>query len=484
MIRRVLGGLVLAPLILIPALAADTRVDFSDPGLIAAASDVRAGDRLRIDGLGLPGTPGNSALELERFEIFAPDARIVIHHPDGEEVQGPPDNRYFRGYVDGSPNSTAYLSIRRAGEVRGLIERGGRYWLLGNFDGQQRLPTLVVREVPDSALAGDQDRFGCATADLSMEPGRALRGLIPTERQRTPLGPAPTYTARVAVETDNEFLTLFAGDTGDATDYVGDLLGFASGIYAAEVDTDFYISHISLWTVKDPWDQPDPTCGLFEFGRYWNDNYGGSAGGDVYTISHFMSGKNNGGGVAWVGVLCSGQFSYNHGGACNLSPQSDNYGGPYGYSGSLDGDFNVDNPSVVWDIFVVSHEIGHNFDSPHTHCYGGLQGNPSPIDECYGQQTGCYAGPTSLPSGCPGAGQGCGTIMSYCHLLGGGVSNIGLTLGAGHPYGVAPERVPSQISDHVIATARAAPACLAPVTTIFADGFESGNTSAWNSTVP
>jgi len=480
--------LVLTAALMTTGLAADSQVDFADPGLLPAAIAVPVGERLRIDGVELPGLPGRSALELRRFEIFAPDAQIVVHGSDGEETLAAPANHYFRGYIDGARASTAYLSIRASGEARGILSDGGRYWIVGNFDGKSRLPRLVVREVPDSALAQDQSEFSCGTGDLAMEPGEALRGMISTSASTPALAPAvgggTTYTARVAVETDNEYLTLFAGNTNDATDYIGDLLGFSSGIYAAEVDTDFYISFISLWTVADPWAQSNPTCGLFEFGRNWNDNYGGTAGGDVYTISHFMSGKNNGGGVAWVGVLCSGAFNYNHQGACNLTPQTDNYGGPYGYSGDMDGNFNVGNPSVVWDIVVVSHEIGHNFDSPHTHCYAGLQGNPNDIDQCYGQQNGCYSGPTSLPSGCPGGGQGCGTIMSYCHLLTPGISNIGLTLGAGHPYGIAPERVPSQISDHVIATAGGAPACLAPVATIFVDGFESGDTSAWSSTVP
>jgi cysteine-rich repeat protein len=68
-------------------------------------------------------------------------------------------------------------------------------------------------------------------------------------------------------------------------------------------------------------------------------------------------------------------------------------------------------------VQVVAHELGHNFGSPHTHCY------MPPVDNCYNQEAGCYAGVESVP---PGGG----TIMSYCHLLGGGLSNINLTFGA------------------------------------------------------
>jgi hypothetical protein len=80
--------------------------------------------------------------------------------------------------------------------------------------------------------------------------------------------------------------------------------------------------------------------------------------------------------------------------------------------------------------------------------------------------------------------------MSYCHLLGGGLGNISLTFGnpGGVPfeYGIAPERVPTRMNDHVVSTAAGNPMCLAPIdnTSIFADGFESGDLGAWDSSVP
>src|SRR5262249_57182568 len=80
------------------------------------------------------------------------------------------------------------------------------------------------------------------------------------------------------------------------------------------------------------------------------------------------------------------------------------------------GSYDLMNRADIWDVEVVAHELGHNFGSPHTHCY-----NP-PVDECYNQEPGCYSGPTSLP---PGGG----TIMSYCHLLAGGLANINLVFG-------------------------------------------------------
>jgi hypothetical protein len=76
--------------------------------------------------------------------------------------------------------------------------------------------------------------------------------------------------------------------------------------------------------------------------------------------------------------------------------------------------------------------------------------------------------------------------MSYCHLRAGGMGNLSFTFGQGWPYGVAPDRVPARMNAHVVQRAASNPGCLDLVepTMIFADGFESGDTSSWSSTAP
>jgi len=269
------------------------------------------------------------------------------------------------------------------------------------------------------------------------------------------------YTARVAVETDWELMQRVNGNAAAAAAYIGDLLAYASTIYDSEVKTDVVIGHLSLWaTSADPWGQTSSTCALLEFGRHWNDNEAGVG----RTLALFLSGKGTGGGVAWVGVLCEGGFNVNLNGSCPaLTPTIDNYGGAYAFVGSVSGtSFDLDNPTAAWDIVATNHEMGHNFDSPHTHCYEGLGGNPEPVDRCYSGQCvtpGCSCSSPVLP-GCSSGG-GCGTIMSYCHLLSGGFTNISLTLGAGHPFGVQPQRVPDRMRQHVESRAALLPSCLA-----------------------
>lgn len=207
------------------------------------------------------------------------------------------------------------------------------------------------------------------------------------------------------------------------------------------------------------------------------------------TIAHFLSGKSNGGGVAWVGVLCSDAFSYDISlSGCGGMTSVSNYGGAYGYTGTIDGNFQPGNPQPIWDTIAVTHEIGHNFGSPHTHCYANYGGSSSHVDQCWtSASAGCYNGTTktlpgvgSVTGGTAGAGNG--TIMSYCHLLSGGYPNIALTFGLDHPYGVLAERVPQRMAAHVASRAASNPSCLAPIApgAVFSDDFETGTLWRWN----
>jgi hypothetical protein len=448
-------------------------------GAASLAADLRSvpvGGTLRLRGVARQGTPLQPA-RLERFEVLAPGARIVERFgpAPGETRSLPaPDNRYFRGRLD--DGTRLYLSQRANGELRGILAGAGRYWILSNRSGGRALAAPRTEPVAERAFA-ERD-FACE-ADRLVSPRQQLEQLGLLSAPAPAPAAAGVYSAQVGIESDFEYYQLF-GNATDAADYALDLIAYASSTYAHEISTELTVSHLSIHsTSADPWQEFSTTCGMLEFGRFWNDNRSGVS----RSFAHFLSGKGNGGGVAWLGTLCGGPFNVNVSGAgCSLAPAVDNYGGDYGYSGTLDGNFDLENPSVVWDVVVTQHEIGHNFDSPHTHCYAGI-GGASPVDACYGAEEGCYAGAGSLPSGCPGPGQGCGTLMSYCHLLPGGMANVGPSFGTGHPYGTDPDRVASRMSSFVAARNLASPGCL-PEAGLFDDGFETGDTSAWSASLP
>src|SRR5690606_16008446 len=111
-------------------------------------------------------------------------------------------------------------------------------------------------------------------------------------------------------------------------------------------------------------------------------------------VAHLISrGAPTSGGVAWVDQLCGPL--------------------PYAYSW-IQGTYNGF-PTYSWTVEVVAHEMGHNLGAPHTHaCYWTVNNVPNQkIDQC-----GDFAGATECNANSPGLPVE-GTVMSYCHLIGG-----------------------------------------------------------------
>jgi hypothetical protein len=480
----------LVSLIALPT-AASGAVTALGGDLAAAARVLERGEELRLVGVAAEG--GERTLRLTRLEVVAPDARLEIHEADGVRVAAFPRTVYLAGSVEGVAGSRAVVAVRESGEVRMVVAEPDGWSTARALSGAEPIlhratPAGSPAAAPASAPASAHgDGFACAAdglaaPDIAEEtPGPAL---FAAAESATAGG--VEHSARVAIETDWEYRQKFPSATA-ASEYAVDLLAFSSTIYTAEVATSLVVQSVSIWNSSgDPWAQgaSSPACGFFEFGKYWNDNRAGVS----RTIAHFLSGKNNGGGIAWIGVLCAGAFTQNISSyGCSGMTADSNYGGGYGYTGSIDGDFDPGDPGPVWDIIAVSHEIGHNFGSPHTHCYANYGGSSAHVDQCWtSSSSGCYApggtktlpGIASVTGGSPG--QGNGTIMSYCHQLTGGYDNIGLTFGLDHPYGVDADRVPQRMAAHVASRASSDPSCLAVVAgSLLTDDFESGGFGKW-----
>ena len=138
------------------------------------------------------------------------------------------------------------------------------------------------------------------------------------------------------------------------------------------------LSEIYVWTSVDPYTgTPNEILSKFRAGRP-------SFNGDVAQLIRNPATTS----IAYLDVLCT---------ASN-----------YSYSGVNFSYANV--PTYSWNIMAMTHEIGHNLGSPHTHACR-WNGDNTAIDGCgpaSGNDEGCNA---------PLPGKG-GTIMSYCHLVG------------------------------------------------------------------
>ena len=199
----------------------------------------------------------------------------------------------------------------------------------------------------------------------------------------------PCWQSRIAIDTDVEFLALFANNQAAAIGYVGTLFAALSDIYPRDTNLKPGMASLRLWTNgTDPWNATSTSTQLPEFRDYWEAQPETSP----HESAALLSGRGLGGGIAWLSSGC-GSYAYS---------VSANLAGSFPYP-------LLDNNNSNWDIMVVAHELGHNYGAPHTHNY------TPPADGC-----------GSSPQDCSAATNDLGTIMSYCHTCPGGMANMNL----------------------------------------------------------
>lgn len=372
-----------------------------DPRALAELRKIGRSESVRIEAFPFaPGATGD--LTLERFEVATPDARVLVQTAHGTEIRPMPEVAHFRGRLDGDVDSRVYLGVQ-AGFLVAMVKTSAGLVYVGP-EGSAAGPVQHVLREADSPLNDefvptgwrcDADELPPPSAPLveALEVGRPT--LRPASASAT-LEAMAMKEAAISIETDQEMLAKYGGDVGAMSAYITTVLGQASVIYGRDVQVNLTVNRIQAWTTSDPYGLADPMGQLNEVGNWWHANRPKSS--YPRAAVHFLSGKPVTGGIAWLGVLCIGDFN-----------QGGNWGGAYGVT-QVNGYY----PANLWDLVAVAHELGHNFGSPHTHCYS------PPIDMCYGGEGGCYSGPVVHP------GPLGGTIMSYCHLLGGGYANIDL----------------------------------------------------------
>ena len=364
------------------------------------------------------------SLDLERFDVFAPGAAIIEYTDKGPRRLAPPQDHYFRGSVIGDLDSVVVLVSGT--KLRGFVFTKGQLYAIAPdrdvYGDDLPDPTARLRRVdPKRDRPAGMPPFHCDVESVPAPLGTGMSATAfggPISVQ--PMWTSTVYTVNLAIETDYELYTKFGSSTDAELRFIGDLTAAASAIYWRDVKTVFKIGTVHLWsTAADPWTATTTSNALSELLSYWNSNYTSVQ----RTIVHMLSGKNMGGGIAYLGALCNSSFGY-------------------GLSSSLSTTFSVTNPNLCWDVLCYTHEIGHNFSSPHTECY-----NP-PVDTCTPCDTFSCIG--SVPAGG-------GTIMSYCHACSGGYSNIILYFGLN---GDVSQPVLDQMRGFVESKA----ACLGPLT--------------------
>lgn len=424
-----------------------------DPGkapsekLATSALTIKPGESLRIENLKINDEkPTIVNLELRRSEVISADTQFIVVDDKGPRVYPLALSAHFIGTIQDQPESYAFVTVNPSGEIHTIIHQGNETIvneltpITGTNNGKAVSRAVDHnKDFPDRGFTCGVDEqfiktdiFHKTNKSIQLEKIKDLKSPETfTEKATT------QRRADIIVDSDYELFQKFGTEAATFT-YITNLFTYVSSRYQAEVAARFNLKQIVVRaTTSDPWTQTSTPSMLNELQAYWNAPENSSTSRHHV---HLLSGKNAGGGIAYVGSLGSQSYAY-------------------GVSANIDGNFSPSNPQVIWDSVVVAHEIGHAFGSSHTHDYDNPYIAPSPntggaIDCCYsgsnansqcgvalggGNRVGYLPGWASTTGG--GSGQRNGTIMSYCHQVTGGMGNIAWTFGTGHPYGVNATRV-------------------------------------------
>lgn len=347
----------------------------------AAASVIAEAPQVLV--LELPTGDGYIQLELQRAQVLA-DGFTVRRASDGR-TEDAPAAAHYRGIVRGDEHSLVSISVFEH-ELMGLISDDTGERIIGRFERAPQGLHVLYRE---GDLLGTHS-FACGTPELPVQDTDA--------HDETPTGDRSTRCVRWYWEAAYDIFQN-KGSVVNTVTYLTGLFNQSATIFAND-GVNVTLLETYVWDMPSPYNGTSSSSRLSQFGSTRT-----SFNGDV---AHLLD-YGGYGGVAWLNVLCGGTSSR------------------MAYSGINSGFNNV--PTYSWSVEVVTHEQGHNLGSNHTHACV-WNGNNTAIDGC---------GPTAGYSegGCPNAGLpvGGGTIMSYCHLIGG--------TGINFSYGFGPQ--PKQV---------------------------------------
>jgi len=198
------------------------------------------------------------------------------------------------------------------------------------------------------------------------------------------------------IEVDNSFVSKTGNTLASTANYINLLVSSASVIYEKEIRTHLRVTKVVLTTRYDATTSTSNALNrmISDFqASSWESTHPDAVPGSI-DLHHALLGKSLGGGIAYVGVVCSSSWGY-------------------GLTANMSGNFNALTRTMMWDISAFMHEVGHNFGSGHTHDAGDY----SPVIDTCGNT--CPSGSATQWS----------TIMSYCHLCSGGDNNIYYSFG-------------------------------------------------------
>ena len=320
--------------------------------------------------------PFNISLDLYQADVFSHSAMIRTN--EGNSVTPNPNHRFYRGMIHDDLNSLAIVSIF---EDRIQI-------VYSDASGNKR-----IQQTDDGSYLAYADKdllipkqLDCFTQDIEED----------MDNENIEIGSRSTGNCvEVYVECDYKSYLDNGSSVANTEEWVAELWNEVITLYDNE-DIPVSVSDVLVYTSTDPFAALNSTSAvLYAFADHIDTlAYDGR-------LAHLLSTRTLGGGIAFLDVLCSTSI-------------------PCAFSASLSTTI-VPVPTYSWNVEVVTHEMGHNMGSHHTHACV-WNNNNTQIDDC-GNQYAANNGQNPEGAACYNPASpiipASGTIMSYCHLIGG-----------------------------------------------------------------
>ena len=304
-------------------------------------------------------------LQLDKASYLANDFQVQLQEEDTNSTLFYSPALFYSGNIEGEKDALVALNFFED-KVTGVLSLNGHNYNVGPYENGEKNTFVIFQEdnlnIPNP--------FECSTEDpveLKMERANTSRS-------------NENSTVRVYIECDNHLYKNLGSNAQRVTDFTTGLFNIVATLYQNE-SISLEISEIKIWTTQDPYPTSSAKNARNDFGQRLNGNFNGD-------IAHLLSNyKRNGtppnGGSANIDVLCNKVKAVSY---TNITTSY------------------LDYPTFSWTAYAVTHEIGHNLGSAHTHSCLWPTG---PIDNCWCPEGGCAIGPEPTSSG---------TMMSYCHL--------------------------------------------------------------------
>ena len=292
---------------------------------------------------------------------------------------------HYRGIVKNEKDAWASFSIFNNG-IQGIVASHTGNWVFAALKSTKNDQYIYYN---DKDLKIEQE-FQCLSPDSyplsDIDPSDDEPSFKNSDKSSTDLCPIDVYWVL-----DYDF---YVHSNQNILLAAYNILGYfnnVAAIYQAE-DINVLLSEIFIYTTIDPYAWSDDWSNWLSFGAYID-----TASNFDEDLAMLISLQFGGGsGVGVIDALCS-----------TYDPSEWQEAGRHAVS-TID-PFYDSVPTFSRSIYIISHEMGHNMGSRHTHWCGWVGGA---IDDCAGFTEPIYDTSASCPLGPPPFNGG--TIMSYC----------------------------------------------------------------------